>query len=284
MSSVRVIVVSDSHLSNRTPEASANWDAVVDHVAAERPDLVVHAGDISVDGHDRVEDLEFARAQLARLHAPLVAVPGNHDIGDNPPAALAGHDAVTLESVARFRRVFGSDRFSVRAGQWRLVGIDAQLLDAGSDDEVEQWQWLERELSPSGARHPVALVLHKPLVPAPADPDRPGRYVTAVARRRLLDLLDRAGARLVVSGHVHQALRHDLSGAAHVWAPSTWAVLPDDIQPVVGDKTPGVVELTLHDDGRADVEVRVPAGMGRYVLGIDAVDPYDPALFPPSSM
>jgi predicted phosphodiesterase len=57
MSSVRVIVVSDSHLSNRTPEASANWDAVVDHVAAERPDLVVHAGDISVVGHDRVEDL-----------------------------------------------------------------------------------------------------------------------------------------------------------------------------------------------------------------------------------
>jgi hypothetical protein len=36
-----VLVVSDSHLSARTPEAVTNWDAVVDHVAAA---LAEHEG------------------------------------------------------------------------------------------------------------------------------------------------------------------------------------------------------------------------------------------------
>jgi len=45
----RLTVVSDSHLSTRTPEADENWTAVLQHVLASRPDLVIHAGDLSLD-------------------------------------------------------------------------------------------------------------------------------------------------------------------------------------------------------------------------------------------
>lgn len=43
-------MVSDTHLSAVAPEAEANWDAVVRHIALTAPDLVVHVGDLSLDG------------------------------------------------------------------------------------------------------------------------------------------------------------------------------------------------------------------------------------------
>jgi 3',5'-cyclic AMP phosphodiesterase CpdA len=292
---VHVTVVSDSHLSERTPEASANWDAVVDHVNAVRPDIVVHAGDISADGAELPDDLAFAHARLGRIGVSLLVVPGNHDVGDIPmrdtgtegsPAEGAGHGVdVDGERVARFRAVFGADRFSVVAGRWRLVGINAQLLggtagpdDAGGPgverDAADQWAWLERELGGLGPDDPVALVSHRPLLPVPGDLDEARHCVPPAARERLVSLLGDAGPRLVVSGHVHQALRHARSGLDNVWAPTTWAVLPDTLQPTVGRKMPGLVELTLHDDGRVDVTTRAPDGMRQLVLGDDVDDPY----------
>jgi 3',5'-cyclic AMP phosphodiesterase CpdA len=270
MPAVRVTVVSDSHLSERTPEAASNWDAVVDHVAATTPDLVVHAGDISADGASRPADLEVAAADVDRLPAPTVVVPGNHDVGVAP--ALSGSEPPLDDArLDRFRDVFGADRFSARVGRWRIVGVDAQLFGAGTRVEDEQWDWLAAQLD---GRAPLVFVLHKPLVPADGDVERPYRYVPAAARQRLLALLDASRPAVVVSGHVHQRLRHERAGATHVWAPTTWAVLPDDLQAPVGEKVCGVVELTLHDDGRADVAEVVPPGLRNHMLGVDAVDPY----------
>jgi hypothetical protein len=36
-----------------------------------------------------------------------------------------------------------------------------------------------------------------------------------------------------------------------------------------------VVELTLHDDDRVDVDTPLPRGMRTLVLGVDLDDPYD---------
>ena len=63
----QLVVVSDSHLSGRASEAERNWSAVVDHVHRTRPDLVVHVGDLSLDGENDAEDLDYAVEQLGRL-------------------------------------------------------------------------------------------------------------------------------------------------------------------------------------------------------------------------
>jgi 3',5'-cyclic AMP phosphodiesterase CpdA len=274
MPAVRVTVVSDSHLSERTPEAAANWDAVVDHVAATRPDLVVHAGDISADGSSRPADLELAAAQVGRLAAPTVVVPGNHDIGDAPGIVSDHEHPVDEERLVRFRTVFGADRFAVRLGAWRIVGANAQLFGAGSPAEEDQWDWLAAELDGGAEGSPLAVVVHKLVVPAGGDADRRYRYVPPRARERLLALLDAARPRVVVSGHVHQRLRHTRAGAIHEWAPTTWAVLPEHVQATVGEKQCGLLELTLHDDGRADVATLAPPGLRTFTIGQDAVDPY----------
>jgi 3',5'-cyclic AMP phosphodiesterase CpdA len=270
----RVLVVSDSHLSARTPEAVTNWDAVVDHVAVTAPDLVVHAGDVSAQGADRANDLEFAAGHLARLAVPLGVVPGNHDVGE-PPGLPGRESVVDDDRVAAFRAAFGADRFACRAGRWAVVGIDVQVLGSDTAAEAEQWRWLHRVLAGDGAG-PTAVVLHKPLAVPPADrPGRPARYVQPDAARRLAPLLAAAGVRVVVSGHVHQWLRHEPDGRLHLWAPTTWAVLPDGWQPAVGEKRTGALELALHDDGRVDVALIRPTGLRQQVLGDGTVaDPY----------
>jgi hypothetical protein len=51
-------------------------------------------------------------------------------------------------------------------------------------------------------------------------------------------------------------------------------VIPDAVQRPVGRKVCGVVELTLHDDGRVDAAIVTPPGVRHLVLGEDVDDPY----------
>lgn len=295
------MVVSDTHLSPRTPEADANWDAVVAQVVADPPAVVVHAGDISTDGADRSEDLDHARAQLDRLRVtvPLHAIPGNHDVGDNPHdgyPTLDGQGTVAPALVdpwrlSRFRDRIGPDRWVVDIGGWRLVGINAQLLGSGLADEGEQWDWLAEVLAspggdahPSGDAHPdgdarpVALFVHKPVVRTPSLPDdpSPGRYVPSPASERLLALIsaNERRVRTVVSGHAHQFCVHQRANVTHVWAPTTWAVIPDRAQPVIGRKVCGVVDLTLDATGATQAELAVPADLAQWAIGEDIPNPY----------
>ncbi|HZM31983.1 MAG TPA: metallophosphoesterase [Acidimicrobiales bacterium] len=278
----RVTVVSDTHLAERSPSSVEQWDAVLAHLAADPPDLVVHAGDISCDGCVEPDDLAFSRDHLARVPVPLVSVPGNHDIGESAVEEGYDHALIDADRLARYRATLGTDRFSVTAGAWRIVGLDAQVLDSGLPDEADQWAWLESELDPGRADGPVALVLHKPVVPPPGQVHSLVRYVSQVSRDRLLALLAPAGGRLVVTGHVHQAMRHVADGLDHVWAPTSWALLPDRIQARVGDKVVGVVALTLHDDGRVDSEVQRPSGIRQGTLGDDVEVPFEG--LPPAPM
>ena len=94
---MRVILVSDTHLSPTAPEAEANWDAVLRYVGANAPDVVIHLGDLSLDGAHNAGDLHYGRRQLDRLPVPWHAVPGNHDIGDNPWPGAPGDFTVDAD-------------------------------------------------------------------------------------------------------------------------------------------------------------------------------------------
>jgi 3',5'-cyclic AMP phosphodiesterase CpdA len=275
MSSCRVVVASDSHLSERTPEARRNWSAVLQHLEAVRPDLLVHAGDLSLDGTHHGSELPHARAQLDRVSVPWFAVPGNHDIGDNPGPGSNRDDTITGGRLARWREEVGDDFWATLLGNWRVVGVNAQLFGSASEDEARQWKFLEAELS--GPRAPTVLVSHKPLT-APVHElavAPPYRFVPSPARERVVALCRAAGVEVVVSGHVHQSRRLHAAGMTHLWGPTTWAVLPDWLQPCIGAKRCGVLELDLRDDGGFSAQWIEPAGLQQLTLGEDIASPYD---------
>jgi Icc protein len=277
---LRVVQVSDSHLAPGVPSADDNWTAVVEHLAADPPDLVVHTGDVTVDGFGDDAHLGHARARLDELPCPWRAIPGNHDVGDIPPTSMA----VTAARVAAFEERFGPGSWTIdldphdrapigrtavdAAGAWRIVGIDVQsLLGLAGDD---RWVWLEEALSTDG---PKMLCIHRPLWPAPTDGENPDRYLPEPARSRLAALARAGDVRIVASGHVHQraSLRHD--GLRAEWAPATWAMIPEPVQPTIAQKVVGWVEHELGDT--AISRTVVPSSLAQLTIGEDFPSPYD---------
>ena len=279
MTAARVILVSDTHLSESAPQAQSNWDAVLGYVRATSPDLVIHLGDLSQDGARGAADLRYGRAQLDRLTVPWRAVPGNHDVGDNPWPGAPDGSAVDPARHQRWLDIVGPGHWSVTIGGWTLLAVNAQLAGSGLAAEAAQWAWLEeqaRELAGAQRGGPVALITHKPVTTTEAElaAGAPYRFWPQPAYRRLAGLFGSRPPALVLSGHVHQYRMLTLGGTDHLWVPTAWAVLPDRTQPVFGVKRCGIVSLTLAAPAEAEQDLVVPGGLEQLTLTVNVPDPY----------
>ena len=261
---MRIAVVTDSHLAARAGAFNDNWHAVRAFVAAQAPDLTLHLGDITVDGVKDPADLEHARTISADWPTPIRFLPGNHDIGDNPPGpGVAASEPLRPARLADYRAAFGLDRWALDAGGWRLIGLNAQLLGTDTGDEAEQWAWLAPTLAEAPDR-PTVLFLHKPLFQDSLADEKPHqRYVPIAARRRLLELFSSVRLRSVVSGHTHQYLDRVVDDVRHLWVPSTAFFLPDELQERIGEKVTGIGMLELGPD-RLRFHLVCPDGVARH--------------------
>lgn len=262
---MKVLQISDTHLGARVAGFNANFDRIADWVRAEAPDLVIHTGDITRDAPGAPEELAFAKARLDQLGAPWLAIPGNHDIGDNPSDGYMPKKPVDGALLQAYRDVFGPDRWVETRGGWRLIGVNSLLMGSGLDEEAAQWDWLEAALTGDA---PTALFLHKPIVlteeATPEDP--PYRYLPREPRARMIDLIAKGGVKMVGCGHVHQTRDHMLGGARCVWAPATAFCLPDDLQPRIGEKICGAVRHMFSPDGAHNFEIARPVGVADQLI------------------
>ena len=196
-----------------------------------------------------------AATALVGLRVRVMALPGNHDVGDEPP----GQDPdqiIDADRLARWDRSFAADRWVLDAGSWRLVGVNAQLFGSGLAREHAQDQWLDEQLSTAG--RPIALFLHKPLfVESPTDDVASPACMGPSARARLLDKLNRSDVRLIVSGHLHQHRDRTIGGQRHLWVP---AVAFAAAQAHGGDGRCGVTVLDFSQDS-VEVTVERPHGL-----------------------
>lgn len=276
MSRARVVVVSDSHLTARDPDTERNWSAALRYMEAAEPDFVIHAGDLCMDATHHPQDLVHGRAAMEKVPAPWRAVPGNHDVGDAPSASIDPSEVVNAERVARWCDQICPDHWTVDLGTWRLVGVNAQLFGAGVSAEDEQWDFLEGELAHlDGAERHRLLVVHKPVAASASElaTAPPYRFVPAPARDRLWKQVTQGGVSAVLSGHVHQSRDLRVDGVTQLWAPTTWAVLPDSLQQTIGSKRCGLLQLELHDDGLLAHQVIEPEGMAQLLISDPGREP-----------
>ncbi len=250
----RIVVLSDIHLSPTHGFFRANWCIARDFVNRMAPAAVVVNGDLAINGPDSDAELAFAAAALEGLDGEVLTLPGNHDVGDEPP----GQDPSQIIDAARLARwdaVLGRDRFVRDLGGWRLIGVNAQLFGSGLAREGEQSRWLEAQLATD---LPVVTFLHKPLFVD--HPDEDVASVAAIvpsARGALMDALRTADVRLVVSGHLHQHRDRVVDSLRHLWAP---AVAFAGERGLGGDSRCGVLVLEIGGD-RLDVRVERPHGL-----------------------
>ncbi|MCY7314432.1 MAG: metallophosphoesterase [Rubrivivax sp.] len=189
-----LLQISDPHFGTEQPGAA---DALVRLVAQRQPVLVVLSGDIT----QRATATQFAAARqfVQRLApAPVLAMPGNHDI---PLFALW---ARVLQPYGRYEKAFGPARdVEFAAGHWHVVALNTTRPWRHKHGEVSA-----RQIAQTAARlraaEPAAIkivVTHQPVaLPVSTDPrDRLRGAPAALAAWHA------AGADLVLGGHIHLA-------------------------------------------------------------------------------
>ena len=260
----RIVVLSDIHLSPTHGFFWENWCLAREFANAADADAVIVNGDLAINGPESDAEMAFAAGALKKLRAPVVKVlPGNHDVGDEPPGQDA-HQIINEDRLARWDKSFAGDRWAFDAGNWRLAGVNAQLFGSGLGREQDQDRWLDAQLS--SARRPIALFLHKPLfLEDPADDVATPSCMVPSARARLLDKLSRSDVRLIVSGHLHQHRDRTISGKRHLWVP---AVAFAGARAHGGDGRCGVATLDFSGD---HVEVRIEYPRGLVSHDLDAI-------------
>ncbi len=261
---MRIALVADSHLSPAATAFNENWRAAGRYIAEAAVDLTVHLGDITVDGATDVTQFEHARTLSLDWPTEIRYLPGNHDIGDNPPGpGVPAKQLLNLARLREFRSTLGDDYWTMVTDNWCVISLNAQLFGTATPEEEEQWQWLTQTLAGNKSLRTV-LMLHKPLFQNSPDDVAPHiRYVPLLQRRRLFDLFAGHALKLVLCGHTHQYLDRTIEGVRHIWLPSTAFYLPDTLQERVGEKVIGLGVLDLNADGYR-FSLVCADGMGRH--------------------
>jgi 3',5'-cyclic AMP phosphodiesterase CpdA len=265
----RIVVLSDIHLSPTHGFFWENWCVAREIADAAQGEAVIVNGDLAINGPESDDEIAFAATALTKLRTPVMALPGNHDVGDEPP----GQDPdqiVDADRLARWDSSFATDRWALDAGGWRLLGVNAQLFGSGLARERQQDQWLDEQLSTAG--RPTALFLHKPLfLEHPAEDEVTPSCVVPSARTRLLEKLDRSDVRLVVSGHLHEHRERTVGDRRHLWVPAVAFGAPalrggdGRCGFAVLDFSPGDVEVTIErPPGLVTHDLAAIKGHGRY--------------------
>ena len=203
-----VLHISDTHFGTEQPRVV---EALVALAAQQRPDVVVLSGDIT----QRARPAQFraAKAFVDRLGAPVVAVPGNHDI------ALFDLWARFTRPYARYARAFGAELEPVHAAPDLLVvGVNTTRAWRHKHGEVSAAQ-IDRVaslLTAASAQQLRVVVVHQPAAVTRAED-----HVNLLrGHQAALRAWSAAGADLVLGGHIH--LPYTL--AQHGLARRLWVV------------------------------------------------------------
>lgn len=239
----RVAQVSDTHLSRSRPLFDGNFAPVQDALHAAKPDLVIHTGDLSLDGADSAEDLRHGTAAMTALGLDWLALPGNHDVGDD--AVLGGRQPITTERLTRWEDCVGPLHFARDIPGWRLIGLDTQGFSANPGHRAA----IAEAIATAGSRR-IALFQHKPITEEALD-DTAVNYwpLLPAPRAELLAMFGTRRPALIASGHVHQWRDRVADGIRQIWAPAIGFIVGDAWQIPVGEKLLGWVEHEFHADG-----------------------------------
>ncbi|MCC7389627.1 MAG: metallophosphoesterase [Phycisphaerales bacterium] len=204
----RLAIISDVHFG---AECGTVLGALECALAKLKPDVTVFAGDLTLRG--RWSEFHEASAYFRRLRKPIVAVPGNHDIPGREP-------------LARFLRP--THRYDQSVGEWSADRYqDAEVAIVGLNSARAwgpHWNWAHGRLSRRevesaaawlGGRARGALgavVVHHP--PVLFTPRRGFRALAGGAA--LLGAMQRVGASVVISGHLHTTAWSAVGSVLHL--------------------------------------------------------------------
>lgn len=251
--------ISDLHLQSDVPARQAQVEPILQMINAMKPDLVVISGDVTDDGWDSIEELEWAKAWLDRkVDATYWALPGNHDVGN-----FINQDEGNVDQgrIDRWDSVFGGDE-GFEWDHWQIFGINSMRFGMkGSAAYLDFHGIISDLLFAQSSDKWIGLFLHTPLFALSIDEEDPAidYWVGLKEPRQTLwmNMGECNSVKLIGSGHVHQTRLTEVDGAKLAWAPpasGTWVHAPGLPNPPMPEQT-GFFLHTLHDDGQVETEL-----------------------------
>ena len=202
-----LLQISDPHFGT---EQAPVVEALAALARQQRPDLLVLSGDIT----QRARPTQFraARAFMDRLGAPLLAVPGNHDI------PLFNLWARWKHPYAGHCVAFGADlEPAFRSPDLLVIGVNTTRAYRHENGEVSaaQIDRVSTLLAGATAAQLRVVVVHQPIAVERAEDVKNLLHGHADAQR----VWARAGADVVLGGHIHLPFVLPLPGLARpLWA------------------------------------------------------------------
>ena len=190
---VCLLHVSDLHTGTREDrEVEGALGALVRRI---EPELIVASGDLTNRG--RRDQHEHAARYLRSFGAPVLAVPGNHDLPYTFPARFT-------RPWAEFERQWQTTEPTFASASLQVVGLNSArpFRHQGGALRAGQLRSAAERLraAPDGAYR--VAVLHHHMLGAPW---RAARKRPVSRRNHVLRALVDAGADLILAGHIHQA-------------------------------------------------------------------------------
>lgn len=225
----RILHLSDLHFGAR--DDAAIHDAIGGLVTQSQPELIVATGDLTHRG--RPDQHDRAAAFLRGLGAPVVAVPGNHDIPYAPPARFT-------RPWREFDRLWGTTEPVYSTDGVHVVGVNSVRPWRHQSGGVADAQLarVAQRLGAAGSGALKVVALHHQLIGAPWRT----RKKPVARRNHVLARLADGGAELILGGHIHQGTvseRHEFE------------VLDEGARGVVLSIAPGLGRPRPHRRGEA---------------------------------
>jgi len=180
---------------------SPSQQAMSKLMANERPNLVLHVGDVAYEEgtFDQFQANYFEYYWTLMQRAPFFPVPGNHEYytqAAGPYLALHSPPSETVPAADLGRY------YSFDWGGVHFVALDSNLLERPAPTS-RMLSWLENDLASTTARWRVAYFHHLPY-PLDHHVDDP---LSAATHREFVPRLEKYGVQLVLTGHEHIYLR-----------------------------------------------------------------------------
>jgi 3',5'-cyclic AMP phosphodiesterase CpdA len=214
---MRLAHISDLHFGHHDPAITST---LADDVAAQQPDVLVASGDFTQRGTSR--EFAMAREFLETIHAPVFAVPGNHDLGKHPIRRFVDpygfYRRYIDPETEPFRELgIGGCRVAIAGiNTTRRIMLDRDWSNGSiSEAQIGRLEDVFAQASPGATR---IVVAHHPLM----EPEGPTARSTFAVRRAELALraFSMLGVRLVLSGHFHLSfVRRYEAGATRTGIP-----------------------------------------------------------------
>ncbi len=199
---MRIAALADLHF---TPQSYDRIREQMNRVRDEA-DLMVVAGDLTNFG--KPEEIESMLNSLVRIRIPIVAVLGNHDYESGRAQELmkllTNEGVKVLDGTAYERDGIGfagTKGFAGGFGRGALTAFGEPEVKAFVQAAIDESLKLERALSQLRTPKRVVVVHYSP-IGATVQGEPPEIY-PYLGSSRLMEVIDRHGADLVLHGHAH---------------------------------------------------------------------------------